>query len=427
MLEQYKDCINMGIGYMSSEEYDKAIKKFEEALEYDSQDAEVYIHLGNAYANKEEYNQSIAYFKKALVIKKDDGEVLFNIGNIYFLKDEYADAIKYYNRAEKSGYEYVELYEVMAEIFIITGDFVQALRNINKAIAIEPLNGELWIQKVALQINMGSYDEALETLEEFKEVLPDSIEIYHLASNILCKMDRIDEAELIALEAVSKFPEDGFAKLIHIKVLIEAGKFEKAQTEIDEIKIKGIATGLEREIALQESMIYAYDNRTDKVIETLQHALEYEKDDPELLHLLLTTYVTTRDFNKIYELSEYMTTLDLPPEINAEARFYYAKTCKELKGTEKAQKMFETLVKDLRRITIDNPTLYEVYIYRLLCDIEVKNYEEALELADYLETLYPEKADGHAFRYLVYKDKGDEKNAELEFEKAKKANPNIGL
>lgn len=427
MVEKYKDCINMGIGYMSSEEYDKAIKKFEEALEYDSQDAEVYIHLGNAYANKEEYNQAIAYFKKALVIKKDDGEILFNIGNIYFLKDEYADAVKYYNRAEKNGYEYVELYEVMAEIFIITGDFIQALRNINKAIAIEPLNGELWIQKVALQMNMGGYNEALETLEEFKEVLPDSIEIYHLASNILCKMDRADEAESIALEAVSKFPEDGFAKLIYIKVLIEAGKFEKAQTEIDEIKTKGIAVGLEKEIALQESTIYAYDNRTDKVIETLQSALEYEKDDPELLHLLLTTYVTTRDFNKIYELSEYMITLDLPPEINAEARFYYARSYKELKGPEKAQKMFETLVKELRRITIDNPTLYEVYIYRLLCNIEVKNYEEALELADYLETLYPEKADGHAFRYLVYKDMGDEKNAELEFEKAKKINPNIGL
>ena len=80
--------------------------------------------------------------------------------------------------------------------------------------------------------------------------------------------------------------------------------------------------------------------------------------------------------------------------------------------SEKAKQEYKKLTSDFRRATIDNPALYEGYIYRILCHTEIGEYDKALELADYIESVDPDSADANSYRFYIYKKMGDMEKAE---------------
>lgn len=50
-----------------------------------------------------------------------------------------------------------------------------------------------------------------------------------------------------------------------------------------------------------------------------------------------------------------------------------------------------------------------------------------MDLAEYIENLYPEKADAHAFRYFIFKEMGNSEEAKKERDLAKSMNPNLDI
>ena len=56
--------------------------------------------------------------------------------------------------------------------------------------------------------------------------------------------------------------------------------------------------------------------------------------------------------------------------------------------------------------------------------VKKKSY---IELADYMENLYPDRADAHAFRHFIYKEQGDSAKAEESKNAALKINPGMSL
>lgn len=92
-----------------------------------------------------------------------------------------------------------------------------------------------------------------------------------------------------------------------------------------------------------------------------------------------------------------------------------------------AKAEYRKLTSLLRKATINNPSFYEGYIYRLLSHTRLGEFDKALELADYVENLYPDRADAHAFRYFIYKEQGDSAKAEESKNAALKINPDMSL
>lgn len=80
-----------------------------------------------------------------------------------------------------------------------------------------------------------------------------------------------------------------------------------------------------------------------------------------------------------------------------------------------------------RKMTIEEPSFYEGYVYRLLSHVNLKEFDKALELEEYMENLHPERVDAHAFRYHIYHAMGDEDKAEMEKEIVKNIDPKFTL
>lgn len=426
-MEMIQDIISKGISLMAAQNYEAAKKEFESAIEVDVKSYDAYIHLGNACANLGQFDEALAAFKKALVVDENSGEALYSVGNIYLLKDERLKAVEFYNKADEAGFKKAELYQMLAIIFLEANDMPQAFRNINKAIALDPFNGELRLFKVRGYLADNKYDEALETLDDMQKVLPDAFEVYDLQAQIYSGLGKYDEALKVSEMGCQRFPDDANLSLTKLKVLVEMKKDVEAASLIENMKTNGQYNKVLKEAVIQESILFLRKQDTDSTLKILQSANTTLGGDSDIIYLILDIYGKTEDYTKILETAEVLIKMEPGEYYESTARYFHAHALDKLGKVEEAKAEYRKLTSLLRKATINNPAFYEGYIYRLLSHTHLGEYDKALELADYMENLYPERADSHAFRHFIYKEQGDSVKAEESKNAALKINPDMSL
>lgn len=425
--ELYEECVSRGISLMAAENYQQAKEWFKKALEIDIRSFDGYTHLGNACASLEQYDEALEAFKNALLLKPESGETLFSIANVYLLEDDRLSAVEYYNKAEAAGFVRAELYRVLAAIFLDADDIQQALRNITKAIAVEPLNGYLRLFKAQVYLSAEKYDEALETLDEMQKVLPDAFEAYDLRAQILCGQKKYDEALRVCEQGYDRFPGDANLAMSKLRVLMGMERDEDAAAWIAHMKESGLFEDVLKDAVMQEAVLFLRKQDAAQAISVLEEANAKLDNDPDIMYFVLHIYGRIENYEKVIEAADKLAETQPPALYDSAARYYRAHAMKKLGRVEEAQKQFKLMTSVIRRYTIRDPSFYEGYVFRLLCHTQLGEYEKALELADYMENLYPDRADSHAFRYYIYKTQGDMEKAAAEMAAAHAIDPTMQL
>lgn len=425
--ELLQDYLSQGISLMSNEKYDLAKESFEEALKIDNKCYEAYIHLGNALVNLEEYDEALSSFRNALMISADSGEALFSIGNIYLLKDERAKAVEYYNKAEENGFQRSDLYQILAGIFFDAGDASQALRNITKAISVDPLNEELYVLKTQIFVTDGKLEEALEVIEELQKIIPNSKSAFEMKARIYIAMMDFENAIKNCDEGIDRCDEPENLELIKLQAFITQGEDEKALQQISSMKQNGCYDKVYKEATVQESILLLKKQEVDTTVSLLENANKKLEDDADILYLLMTLFQRKGNFEKVVDLSTKLIAADPDLQYDSMARYSHAEALEKTGKVDEAKREYKEMTSSLRKKTIENPGFYEGYILRLLSHSKVGEYDQALKLSDYIENLYPERADAHAFRYYIYKEMGDTEKAEAEKSLAKNIDPMFQL
>lgn len=140
--------------------------------------------------------------------------------------------------------------------------------------------------------------------------------------------------------------------------------------------------------------------------------------------VLSTIYLKSEQFDKVIYIAEKMLASESELFYAASAKFYLAQA-KFFRGDADAEKVLREITKEFRRITIMNPSFYEGYVYRLLAHKALKEFDEALNLAEYMKNLFPDRPDGYVFKYTIYKDMNDLEKAEQEKREALNIDPSF--
>ena len=416
------DLINQGCALMAQQRYDAALEKFLLAQKDSPKYIECYINLGNVYSCLEKYDSALESYKKALMIDDKSVSVLFDIGNIMYLKGDKAEAVKYYNRADETGKLTAEMCDIIADLFVEEQDYVQALRYLNRAIKLEPLHGEYYLQKAKIFVDQQKAEEALETLHELNRLMPDVYEAYDMLSEIYTILKDEPKAVGIVEKGLARFPEDINLAYLKAKVLTKFEKDSEAQAYFEQLKQNGAYAQREIDFALLEADTYLRANKPDKAISCLEEASKGDYTDQQLGFVLATIYLKLGNFGKVIDISEQMLHSESNLFYAASAKFYHAQA-KQLRGDQDAETEFKEITKEFRRITIKNPSFYEGYAYRLLAHKALKEYREALDLAEYMKNVFPDRPDGYVFKYSIYKDMNEPEKAERERQEALSIDP----
>lgn len=424
--DQYKDYLAQAIMLAQDEKYEAAKNILLKVLEQE-QTYEVYMHLGNISANLKEFDNAIKYFKYALNIEPEADITLFSMGNVYLMKDDYAKALEYYNKADALGCTNPGLFENMAGVYFESGEFDLALRYITRAIDANPVNGKLRLFKVRLYLALNKVYEALEALDEMRRILPDAYECYDYQTQILVKLGKYEEAISVADEGNKRFPDDINLSFVKLRTLVDAGKAEAAFAWIQEMKNNGAYEATFEKSVFQEATLFLKKQDAEGALKLLIDAEPKFVDKSSIEALIMDICSKTAKYDQVLLYSEKA--ISAAEDIFGEttARYFHALALKELGRTEESDKECKTLIVDLRKATIRNPNFYEGFIFRLLCHTQIKEYDKALEITDYIESLYPEKADAFMFRHYIYKQMGDEEKAADAAKKVKKIRPDFDV
>lgn len=432
MADETLDLVQQGIELMAAGNYADAEEVLERALESDKKNGRVYYHLGNCRVNLGKTDQAIADFKKAALFEDIAPEANYSLACALFIKGDAPAAIKQFNKCEEAGFASVDMYGIMSVIYMDAGDATQAIRCVNKAIRLEPLNPQPRLDKAQLYITQGMNREAIGVLREMEDLMPDVADTYLTEAELFASMGENDNALSTIERALERFPEDPSLHVAYARVLNSAGRYEDALAAVETARaVAGAdAPGASREASLQESVAYAGLGKVADSVAVLEAACAAEPQDADLAYLLMNESYSLERYEQAERAAAHLLAIEgAEARYRAAALFTQAMCEKKLGKLDDAQaaERFSELTRQLRKVTIANPGLMDVYIYRLLSHKELGEYDKAHELAEHLVRVLPESATGYAFHADIAKAEGDAAAVETYREQALQIEPDFKL
>ena len=132
----------LGIIYLVKlEDYPKALKHFQEALDIDENFSQAETNLGDTYAHMGEFDNAIASYKKAIAnpLYKNAAMALNNLGMVYYRLSKFNDALDAYKEALKRFSNFDRPYYGLALCYNAKGQYGDAALAMSHAIEIDPL------------------------------------------------------------------------------------------------------------------------------------------------------------------------------------------------------------------------------------------------------------------------------------------------
>ncbi len=417
--------LNQGEVLLNKGKSDCSLEYFKKAERENPFNPGIYVGMGIAYTNMGEYEQAEDSFLKALKVNSEDGKVYFHLGNINLLTGEKVKGIQYYNQAVAKGYDDFQLFYNMGIFYEEEGEVVLALRNYTKAIIKAPLKGEIWIRKARIYIKEKRFHEAVQTLEEMDIECPDYFEGYHMKIRLYSEMKEYDKALNAAAYARKIFPEDSVFVLDQANLYANLSRFEEA-LEILETEESRTGNKLDkRETAIERARINILMGNMQGTIDSLKMAVKASgerippEDDPEAAYLLLNCYINTGEYEQALASARSLKSMEEAGYYTL-AAYYFEPYCMRMLNQERESKeLYQLGIEKLRSHSLQNPQTLDAYVFRMLCLKDLKMYEKALELSDYIIKVKDNSGEFYAIRGEILAEMGREEEAKAAKAKAR--------
>lgn len=402
-----------------------SLEYFKKAEQENPFDSGIYAGMGIAYINMEQYVEAEESFLKALQVNSEDSKIYFHLGNINLLKGEKVKGIQYYNQAVAKGYTDSQIYYNMGIAYEEDGDEALALRNYSKAIIKNPLRGEIHLRKAQIYIKQKKYHEAMQTLDEMAIECPDYFEGYHMKIRLLNEMEEYDKAFEVIEEAKRLFPEDSGFILEQANLYINLKRLDEALEVLEAEENREGSQLDKREVALERARIHALDENIQETIRFLKVAAEASNEkippesDLEAEYLLLICYINMKDYENALIYARSLKSSEGMGFYTLSAYYYEPFCLQKLDREKEATALYQEGIEKLRSYSLMHPQNLDVYMFRILCMKELKMYEKALELSDYVIKVKDDSAVFYAVRGMILTELGREEEAKKDKSKSR--------
>ncbi|KAJ8422040.1 hypothetical protein Cgig2_026428 [Carnegiea gigantea] len=186
----------MGNCYSLQKDHDMALKNFQRAVQLNSKFAYAHTLCGHEHVALEDFESGIRSFQSALCVDPRHYNAWYGLGMVYLRQEKFEFAEHHFRRA-------FQINPCSSVIMSYLGTALHALKRneealmmMEKAIVADKKNPLPVYQKAIILSSMGTYDEALEVLEELKEYAPRECSIYALMGKIYKRRNMYDKAML---------------------------------------------------------------------------------------------------------------------------------------------------------------------------------------------------------------------------------------
>ena len=170
---------NRGLTYLEKKEYKNALKDFNLALSFGSENSVLYFNRGYAKALTGNYNGAIRDYSKAISFDPTNAKIFVNRGDLWANVGEDQKAIADFNTAISINNKDELAFFNRAKEFSKLGYLDRAIEDFSEAILLNPSEPEYFFLRAELKVNTGDFLSAATDYTEILELEPDNGNAYY--------------------------------------------------------------------------------------------------------------------------------------------------------------------------------------------------------------------------------------------------------
>lgn len=152
---------NLGLEYMTLEEYEKADALLNRAVQLAPRNAEAYTHRGNLNLTLGRFDQALSDLNTAIGLRRVSPFAFYYRAEVYRQTGRYEEALKDYDSALRAAADFADAYYGKAILYWEMKDLPQATAACRKLLTIEPENMRSYHCLGSLLMHDGNFKEAL--------------------------------------------------------------------------------------------------------------------------------------------------------------------------------------------------------------------------------------------------------------------------
>lgn len=421
---EYNDYYMRGRALLSAKKYVEAEKCFKIAVEKNPAGVEAYMAMVHMFVTLKQFDKAKENIKKILVIDNKNGEAYFHLANIAYFQKDAVSARSNYSKALSYGYDNAVAQYYMAMSNLETGDIVNAKFYLNQILQNQSDHPKARIKLIEIATMENKYDEMLAQAEELILNRPDAFEGYHYKFIALMSQNSVEAARNTILHALKLFPGDyGFA-MDMILYYVKVEKYEEALEFIDN-KFENNEKA-KKLVMPQKAKILFKMARFEEAMNVF-NLIEPERYDEESYYIMATIQLSEKHYDKALKHCESLIKNHKDGEYLCAAMCYKAVCLKEMNKIEEAVDAVKEANKKIKDESIKKPGNVSLFIYRVLCEMQLENYDEAFELLEYANDLTGgNSAEIYLVRGMLHNKLNNHDKATEDFDKAVSLNPALG-
>jgi tetratricopeptide (TPR) repeat protein len=185
-------------------------------------------NLGLAYAKEGSVEKSIEEFDQAIEFNPDEGELYYNRGISYVMKGDLDQAIAQFRRGLELKPAAVEIHNNLGVALFTKGLPEEALQQFQESLRIEPNNADTHYDLGGLLLKYGKLDEAVAQYRETLAMAPEKAEAFDNLGNALSMKGDDDDAIVQYEKALAIKPNNADTRCNLANALARTGRRKEA-------------------------------------------------------------------------------------------------------------------------------------------------------------------------------------------------------
>ncbi len=297
--------IGMANSFIGLKNYPKALDMIDKALQYETQNIELWKTRGNCYEEMSQFENALSSYKQALVIKPDNTELMGLILKLLIKLNRNDEALSWVNNLLAYRKDYY--------LYAVKGDILVSLSRINEAIDVYKI-GVSVSNDIDLMVNLakaeyiaGNIADTDNLCKEILEMDENNINALSLHAHILYGENKFEEALKIVnnvLEVDKKNLDILKLKLFILKELRMNGEYLKLIDLIISIDSSDSSLLLEKAKAIIKT------DKKEEAEDLLKKVISANPQNRIALVTLAELYLSEKKYNEALNLGEILVAAD---------------------------------------------------------------------------------------------------------------------
>jgi tetratricopeptide (TPR) repeat protein len=225
-----------GLGFLSRDEWTKAVPYFEHATDADPDYAEAWYQTGFCYGMLGRHAESLKASRQALRLKPDWAEAYVNIGASLYALGQFRDAADAYKQATKLDQYNADAQYALGLTLGKLGRADEEMLAYKRTIALKPDHTGALERLGQGYFKQKRFAEALAAFDQLRLLKATDAKVYNYLGETYVEMERFDDAAQILQQAISINADFGKARYNLGRVYLKQGNRDAAVAQYNLLK-----------------------------------------------------------------------------------------------------------------------------------------------------------------------------------------------